>query len=124
MGATGERLEYDTKPPFGAPGLIFTRDYLLKYLVLSVGVPFPLWELPERGSSMTPNRLLGLQDCFYSRLSPEVSCFVRRGSLPPMGATGERLEYDIKPPFGAPGLSSFFHSKLVIQSLINYFFSH
>ena len=40
--------------------------------VLSVGVPFPLGELPERGKILTPNRLWGCIPDFSSRLSPEV----------------------------------------------------
>ena len=28
--------------------------------------------------------------------------FIRRGFLPPMGDAGERPEFDVKPPLGAP----------------------
>ena len=35
-------------------------------------VPFPLWELPERGQSLTSNHLLGSTPDFSSGLSPEV----------------------------------------------------
>ena len=40
--------------------------------VISVGVPFLLWELPERGQSLTSNCLYGLHSCFSSSLCPGV----------------------------------------------------
>ena len=101
MGATGERPEFDIKPPLGAPLLIFHPGYFLKsfsqgdtyarHQGLEIRV-FPL--LPELPKAIKPH--LSVCQLYRWQLSHTVWSSPMIKSLDPIAVTTLRVGYSVK----------------------------